>query len=435
MVKKIYEMNEKEINEFIIENLKIKKEEKERYGEVFTPPELINDLLDNFPKNVWKNENLKWLDPTAGVGYFMILVYERLMKGLESIIKEKRRRSEHIIKKMLYMVEINKNNCEILKEVFGKDANIFCADFLSDGWQKRVCDDKCFDCIVGNPPFQDDYGAEAGARPFGGKNKLYQRIFLKSYNLLNNKGYLTFITPDNIFSGNTSETYQILMQNHVTFINFDSKLLSFFPTIQQPVCYFMLRKIPSNNSITKIINTNGQPLVIKLLDRPINPVRNWTYQTEKLTQKFISNTKNNAIYNRGKPIDTYNGKKYPIVYKPNETLHTNNIELAVGYGIKKAIIFSISPNLEFKMDFKGDYGIGPNTFYIPFISNYQGKKLKKFLSSDEYKILANATKTTRLFLKNAFIQHLNLDFIFNNSFTKTRKYKNYRNKTSKKYNV
>jgi len=431
MVKKIYEMNEKEISEFIMENLKIKKEEKERYGEVFTPPELINVLLDNFPKNVWTNENLKWLDPSAGVGYFMILIYERLMKGLESRIKDKKRRSEHIIKKMLFMVEINKKNCEKMRDVLGKNANIFCADFLSVAWQKGICDDKCFDCIVGNPPFQDDYGVNAGSRPFGGKNKLYQRIFLKAYNLLNNKGYLTFITPDNIFSGNTSDTYQTLIQNHITFINFNSNLLSFFPTIQQPVCYFMMHKIPCNGSITKIINTNGEPLIIKLIDRPVNPVRNWTHQTEKLTQKFISNNKNNAIYNRGKSIDSYNGKKYPIIYKPNETLYTNNIDLAVGYGIKKAIIFSISPNLEFKMDFNGDYGIGPNTFYIPFISNYQGKKLKSFLNSNEYKTLANATKTTRLFLKNAFIQHLNLDFIFNNSFTKTKKRKNYKNKSRK----
>jgi hypothetical protein len=431
MIKKIYDMDEKEINAFIKLNLKIKKMEKERYGEVFTPEELINEVLDSLPKGVWSNEKLRWLDPSAGVGNFMIIVYQRLMSGLSGRIKDKNRRSKHIIRNMLYMVEINKNNCKILRDVFGADGNIFCSDFLADGWQKGICDDKCFDCIVGNPPFQDDYGAESGKRPFGGKNKLYQRIFLKSYMLLNDNGYLAFITPDNIFSGNTSETYQILIQNHISLINFNSNLLSFFPTIQQPICYFLLHKIPSNGATTKIINTNNDQIIIKLTDRPLNPVRNWTSYTEKLTNKFISNTKNNAVYNRGKSIDTYKGNKYPIVYKPNELLYTNNIDLAVGYGIKKAIIFSISPNLEFKMDFQGNYGIGPNTFYIPFTSNYQGKKLESFLNSNEYKTLANVTKTTRLFLKNAFIQHLDFNYIFDKYSSKTKKNRNNKNKTRK----
>jgi hypothetical protein len=433
MIKNIYNMNETEINEFINENLKIKKEEKEKYGEVFTPGELINKMLDTLPKSAWTNENQKWLEPSAGVGYFMIMVYQRLMKGLSLRIKDRRKRSEHIIKNMLYMVEINKSNCKILKEIFGNKSNIFCADFLSDGWQKGVCDDVCFDIVIGNPPFQDDYGHKEGMRTLGGKSKLYQRIFLKAYSMLKYKGYLTFVTPDNIFSGNTSETYQILIRNHVTSINLNSELANYFPTIQQPVCYFTMHKIESLGT-TNIENTFGDKITLKLLDRPVNPIRNWTHYTEKLTRQFVSNIKNNAIYNRGKPIDNYKGNKYPIIYTPEKTLYTNNIDLAVGYGIKKAIIFSISVNLEFKMDYNGDYGIGPNTFYIPFISNYQGKKLQTFLNSNEYKILANATKTTRLFLKNALIQHLNLSYIFNKKH-KTRKHKNYNSsKTKRRYN-
>jgi len=389
-------------------------------------------MLDSLPKSMWTNENQKWLDPSAGVGNFMIMVYQRLMKGLSLRIKDSRKRSEHIIKKMLYMVEINKNNCKILKEVFGNKSNIFCADFLSDGWSHSVCDDKCFDCIIGNPPFQDDYGHKSGMHTLGGKSKLYQRIFLKSYRLLKDKGYLTFVTPDNIFSGNTSETYQILIRNHVTSINFNSELEKYFPSIQQPICYFTMHKIETLGT-TNIENTFGDKLTLKLLDRPVNPIRNWTSYTEKLTTQYISNIKNTAVYNRGKPIGDYKGNKYRIIYTPEKMLYTNNIDLAVGYGIKKAVVFSISTDLQFKMDYNGDYGIGPNTFYIPFISNYQGRKLQAFLNSNEYKILANATKTTRIFLKNALIQHLNLSYIFNKKY-KTRKHKSYMNKTKRRYN-
>jgi hypothetical protein len=82
--------------------------------------------------------------------------------------------------------------------------------------------------------------------------------------------------------------------------------------------------------------------------------------------------------------------------------------LARGLKIKKAIIFSISPDLEFKMDYSGKFGVGPNTFIIPFKTIAEGKRLERFLNSEDYKTLALATKTTRQYLKIAFIEHLKL---------------------------
>ena len=71
------------------------------------------------------------------------------------------------------------------------------------------------------------------------------------------------------------------------------------------------------------------------------------------------------------------------------------------------------------MDFAGKYGIGPNTFYIPFNTVGEGKRLERFLKSDDYKSLALATKTTRQYLKIGFVQHLNLEKIMGS--IKTRK--------------
>ena len=47
-MKNIYEMNEKDIYEFIENQMPIKKLEKDKYGEVFTSPVLINKMLDFF---------------------------------------------------------------------------------------------------------------------------------------------------------------------------------------------------------------------------------------------------------------------------------------------------------------------------------------------------------------------------------------------------
>ena len=428
-LKNIYEMTEEEIYTFMEEQLPTKQLEKDKYGEVFTSPILINKMLDLFPPSVWKNHKLTWLDPSVGAGFFMICVYIRLMKGLQKWEPNQKNRSKHIIQNMLYMVELNKTNCNICKRVFGANLRLICGDFLAD-FRFQGHDDLSFDCIVGNPPFQDDYGlSETGKRIVGGKSKLYERIFLKSYSLLKHGGYLSFVVPDNIFSGNGSQAYQTIIQNHIPFVSFNPNNQTYFHKIQQPVCYFILHK---QHKIGPTILEHDDKLTFKinLEDRPVNPIRNWTPKTEKLIKQFVSSERNNVSYNRGKSLKSYKGNKYSVIFTPSKTLQTNNPKLAPGLGTKKAIIFSISPELDFKMDYAGKFGAGPNTFIIPFNTNIEGKRLEKFLNSDDYKTLALATKTTRQYLKIAFIEYLKLTKIIRHN--KTKKHKtNQNNKTRK----
>ena len=429
-------MTNEEIHEYINNHLSIRKREKDKYGEVFTHPDLINKILDLFPKHIYKNPHLKWLDPSVGIGHFMILLYVRLMNGLESWEPNKKKRSDHIINNMLYMVEINNTNCKICKTIFGKNANIYCSNFLSDitfiskfKYNSKNKEDIFFDCIIGNPPFQDNFGlTDTGKRINGGKSKLYERIFLKSYRMLNSNGYISFVVPDNLFSGNGSESYKTLINNYVSFVSFNPLNQEYFPGIQQTICYFIMQKGHSSLKTT-IEGFGGKSFQVVLEDRPVNPIQEWTVKTEGLIRKYVSNVRNNAIYNRGYNLSSYNGNKYPIIYSPSKNIATNNSKFAVGMGIKKAVIFSISTELQFKMDYAGNYGVGPNTFYIPFTSNIQGKLLETFLNSNEYKTMALATKSTRQFLKIAFIEHLKLTKIMNIMSDNTKT--NISNKTKK----
>jgi hypothetical protein len=428
--KNIYDMNKEEIYDFIEKQLPIKTVEKNKYGEVFTSPILINKMLDLFPPRVWSASNMKWLDPSVGSGFFMIFVYLRLMEGLKSWQTNKHKRSQHIIQNMLYMVELNKTNCKICKSLFGSDINIFCGDFLDNIKFIGKETDVSFDCIIGNPPFQHYYGlTKDGKRISGGKSKLYEHIFLKSYSLLKNNGYLSFVVPDNIFAGNGSESYNTLIQNNIPFVSFNPLNQNYFGKIQQPVCYFILHK-GETPGLTNVEHSDKLTFKLKLQNRPVNPIRDWTLHTEQLIHKYVSNERNNVSYNRGKSVSSYKGNKYPIIFTSSKTLQTNNIELASGLGIKKAIIFSISPDFNFKMDYSGKYGSGPNTFFIPFETNTQGKMLEKFLKSKDYITLALATKTSRQFLKIAFIEHLKLTKIMKT--TKTRKHKKSKHKKKKK---
>jgi len=429
--KKIYEMNDTEIDDFIQEQIPLKKLEKDKYGEVFTNPVLINKMLDLFPKGAWSNPKSKWLDPSTGTGFFMIFVYKRLMNGLKKWEPTEKKRSKHIIEEMLYMVELNKKNCDICKSIFGSNVRLICGDFLSD-LNFPGFNDISFEYIVGNPPFQDDYGLRLdGKRINGGKSKLYERIFLKAYNMLKYGGYLSFVVPDNIFAGNGSDAYKVIIQNQIPFVSFNTTNQSFFPGIQQYVCYFILHKVSNNSELTIIETEDNKSFKIKLKDRPVNPIRNWNTHTEQLINKYVSDERNIVSYNRGKSLKSYKGNKYHVVYTTDKTLSTNNPKLAPGLGKKKAIIFSISVDLAFKMDYSGKYGVGPNTFYIPFNTVSEGKKLEKFLKSEEYKTLALATKTTRQYLKIAFIEHLKLTKIMGSTVKTKKNIRSHKNKTRK----
>ena len=151
MTKEIYDMSPEDIQQKIEQYLPIKVKEKNKNGEVFTPIELIEEMLDKLPKEVWKNPDLTWLDPANGIGNFPMIAYTHLMKGLEDWEPDRQKRSEHIIKNMLYMVELNQVNVDVSRKIFGKDANIVCGSFLEDGWQDGL--PKQFDIIMGNPPF------------------------------------------------------------------------------------------------------------------------------------------------------------------------------------------------------------------------------------------------------------------------------------------
>ena len=101
----------KELLELINDCLKPKDVEKKMYGEVFTPMNLVNEMLDKLPTDVWTNKKLKWFDPACGMGNFPIAVYMRLMDGLKEKIKDENKRKKHILENMLYMSELNSKNC------------------------------------------------------------------------------------------------------------------------------------------------------------------------------------------------------------------------------------------------------------------------------------------------------------------------------------
>ena len=74
--------------------------------EVFTPPSLVNDILDLLPADLWRNQDAKFLDPVSKSGVFLREMAKRLMLGLETKIPDKQKRINHIFTKQLYGIAI-----------------------------------------------------------------------------------------------------------------------------------------------------------------------------------------------------------------------------------------------------------------------------------------------------------------------------------------
>jgi site-specific DNA-methyltransferase (adenine-specific) len=64
--------------------------------EVLTPPNLVNNILDLLPKELWSNPDAKFLDPVSKSGVFLREIAKRLMTGLEKKIPNKQKRINHI---------------------------------------------------------------------------------------------------------------------------------------------------------------------------------------------------------------------------------------------------------------------------------------------------------------------------------------------------
>ena len=445
----IYTMNNEDIEEKIEQYLSVREEEKNKHGEVFTPIKLIEEMLNRLPSSVWSNPKLKWLDPASGIGNFFMIVYQKLMKGLEKWEPNKNKRANWIIKNMLYIIEINPTNVKVCKKIFGSKANICCADFLKDA-------EKCFkhvhfDIIIGNPPFQDDVSNIKGAQ---GRHDIYPKFFIKSFSLLNNNGYLSFINPakwrapDKI--GDLKEMWAIFVANNPIFLKIYSaeetrKL--FNNMILTRIDYYILQKNANYNN-TLVIDEENKEHDIDL--------RNWKF----LPNYDIENIKNiladeaNGIkviyhssqFDKRKPYvseaknDSY---KYPILHshtkkEGNIFYWTNEKEVS---GKKFVKMFDIPKVILIKgvyaypiNDYKGEYGMSNYSFGIPISSKKEGDEIVKAINSDGFKRLISATKWSSNFTDHNMFKYFRPNFykyFLKHQYKKSKKRRHHNKKGNK----
>lgn len=245
--------------------VKVGEVEKKTLGEVMTPISLVNDMLDTLPAEVWKNPNLKWLDPCGGCGIFSSVIIERLMTNLD-ISESDEERYRHIVENMLYVGELQPKNMFLHLCAFDPrdeySLNVYCGSFLDEGFDnhmKNVWGVDKFDVIVGNPPYQMQKEGFKKTQP------LWHLFVQKGLSLLIENGYMTMVHPsgwrnvDGVFK----ETQKLMLSKDILYLEIHS-VEDGIKTFGAETRYDFYCLRNSNNSVLTTIK--GQDGVIEKLD-------------------------------------------------------------------------------------------------------------------------------------------------------------------------
>jgi hypothetical protein len=271
-------------------------------GEVFTPPILINEMLDKLPNEVWENPDLKWLEPSAGNGRFVKAVYDRLMLTIKD--------EKHILENMLYMVELDADNCETIRNTYDGQykLNIYQGSFINYKKFKECLLNIKFDIIFGNPPFQ--YKEEnTQAQP------VWHYFIKRSFNeLIADAGYLLFVHPSGWrdVKGNTRFIYDYIKKHNLIYLSMnDYKKGQKVFGMATNYDYYLVQKVMTTDNITKGTDIDNLDYEMDFNDWEFIPSGKFNEFKKLLAVK----DKVNLLYERSMyGIDKKNMKNVEVLY-------------------------------------------------------------------------------------------------------------------------
>jgi adenine-specific DNA-methyltransferase len=386
-------------------------------GEVFTPMDLINEMLDKLPNEVWDDPTLKWLEPSAGNGRFVKAVYDRLMLTIKD--------EKHILENMLYMVELDADNCETIRNTYDTKYKLN----LFEGNYTEYTTDIQFDIIYGNPPYQNTDG-DGKRRAL--LNNLWSVFIYRSFNnLLKDNGYLLFITPYSWMTPSFKHK-DIFYNNYIIYLNI-KECEKHFKGVGSSFSYYLIKKT-SNKKNTKVIclyNKNIYECDDMYINNDINflPIL-LSKDSLSIIDKFYNNKLKKISFESSSEL--HHWKKKELIGECNKTifkypiLHTssyNNICSKIKHSLagKNKILLNTSGYLEPIYD-AGKYGFTEAQLYI--LTN--NKNYVDVLNSKLYKFICKICKwsgfnSLSIFKNLPYIEKFNNDKELYDYFKLTRK--------------
>ena len=256
------------------EYVKVSDTEVKTMGEVMTPIELVEEMLDTLPYEVWTNPNLKWLDPCNGVGTFMSVVVKRLMKGLEIFEPVAELRYRHIMENMIFSCELQAKNVFLYMYAFDPEdelaLNVYNGSYLDEGFDNHMkfWGVEKFDVIVMNPPYQE---LKEGNKK---SQSLWDKFVVKTINQLIEGGYLVAVHPSgwrNV-DGAFKNIQNLLKERQMQYLNINNYKKGFETFgAYTDYDYYCLRNVLNSKVLTKIVDIDDNVVRIDISEMPFIP--------------------------------------------------------------------------------------------------------------------------------------------------------------------
>ena len=303
------ELGEDELPELTEKDFEIKYASKKSDKRIYS--ENFKKHIDFWTKYREAVKNIKIVDPACGSGAFLITAFEYLLNynnylndkifdltGTKDLFSDTTR---EILQNNIFGVDLNKESVEITKlslwlktadknkTLASLENNIKCgnslindieiAGELSFDWEKefpQVFENGGFDIVVGNPPYVSTKQIPTNDRNYYwdkykeilfSEMDLYEIFIYKSINeLLKNKGYLGFITPDSYFTNTSFELlrkYLLEKTKIIEIIDFPYRFYPFEEVNTETAILVLNKKIDKNFVNLKVSNRNVNNLYLK----------------------------------------------------------------------------------------------------------------------------------------------------------------------------
>ncbi len=241
--------------------------EKKILGQVYTPENVIDEMLDIAFEGIAIDSDIKVIDPSCGGGYFLLRAFRR--------IKEKISSERYILENMVYGVDIDKFSCFLTKislcfeaNVADINFNIYQNDFLLDF--KSDCK---FNIIIGNPPYIGHKNINQRYREQL-KNKYFDVFYDKS-----DISYCFFKAGKEILSENGKICY--ITSRYFMEAKYADRLRNYIQS------NYDILKIYDYNGHKVFKNINVSPAIILMENKTCN-IKNVEVKKYSVTGEFIS---------------------------------------------------------------------------------------------------------------------------------------------------
>lgn len=359
------------LRELIAKHFIPSKDEKRKNAEVSTPEFLVQDMLEKLPENFYASPKLT-LEPCCGKGNFVLGLFDRMFKELESFCPDEVDRCKLIIDH-LYYADLTAMNVFITTELLKCHVQSYCgidADEFADTEEWKFhshvgnsltmtqWDHIKFDVVVANPPYNDDTGNKGTGHNIW---KNFVEVGIDKW--IKPGGYLLYVNPS-VWRQLDHPLLKKIMENQVVYLeihNFDDGQKTFKCSTRYD--WYLLRKTPYTES-TVIKDEEG---VVQTVD-----LRNWSFIPNMRFSAIESlcATGDEALIEIIHSESDYEVRRkwmskvktethiHPVVLsikKEGElSLSWSNITSKGHYGIPK---FVFTNGAGFCSDIKGDYGI------------------------------------------------------------------------------